>query len=274
MRRIEFSRKEKVRYFLKEVVHAGALGALDGICAPSYVPHAPNLQYAPTLAPGLEALRTRLYRSGPIPNRVFRIIADEDFVFAQVRYAGDIPMAGADIFHFDSDEKIAEHWSLRQAIQDEADSGYDRFRGGGDPDAPTSDEQRTLQKQRVRALYLNVWTKANSDLVTQYYADDYVQHNPHIPSGSARIKQIIETNISEFIAREKRNYPITIHHVGSEGDLVFAHCSIYMAGLTKNEGDRSATVDIFRIDCDGKMAEHWDVLQIETERSANDTTFF
>jgi predicted SnoaL-like aldol condensation-catalyzing enzyme len=44
---------------------------------------------------------------------------------------------------------------------------------------------------------------------------------------------------------------------------VFVHLSLFMAGINRNDGDRSTNVDIFRVDRDGRMVEHWDVLQIE-----------
>ena len=55
----------------------------------------------------------------------------------------------------------------------------------------------------------------------------------------------------------------------AEGDLVVAHLLINMA--PENRG--MAGVDIFRLQ-DGKIVEHWDVLQPVPERAANNNTMF
>jgi predicted SnoaL-like aldol condensation-catalyzing enzyme len=274
MVRKESSRKDKVCAVLEVIAHGGKPGTLEDICAPSYLPHVPELRNVPPLAPGLAALRARLDAHGPVPNRAYRLVADGDFVYAQVRYAGETPTAGADLFRFDAEGRIAEHWNLRQEIRDEVAGGYDRYQGGGDPGAPAGAARLARQKQKVRDLYLQLWGKGQSGRVTEFYTDAYLQHNPHIPSGSARIGQILATDIAAYIARERHDYPIAIHHLGSEGDLVYAWCAIYMAGLTRNEGDRSETLDIFRVDDDLRMAEHWDVLQIESVPFASHATFY
>ena len=274
MQKSEQERKLFVLRFLSEVIQKGSLDVLDALVSPGYAPRLPVLSGLPTLDSGRDALRERLRRAGSIPHRVHRVIADGNLVFAQINYEGAEHIAGADIFCFGDDDLIAQHWSVRQTISAEVAAGYDRYAGGGDTAALVTRVQRERQKQLIRDLYAEVWSKGNAVLVSRYYTDHYIQHNPHIESGSARIKKILETDVAAYIARNGTAYPVDVHLLGCEGDLVFAYCSIVMAGLTRNEGDRSDTVDIFRVDAAGRLAEHWDVLQMESESLPSDATLY
>jgi predicted SnoaL-like aldol condensation-catalyzing enzyme len=55
----------------------------------------------------------------------------------------------------------------------------------------------------------------------------------------------------------------------AEGDFVILHC--HWIGLISDSGD--AVVDIFRSE-DGKVVEHWDVIQPIPKAAANNNTMF
>jgi predicted SnoaL-like aldol condensation-catalyzing enzyme len=109
-----------------------------------------------------------------------------------------------------------------------------------------------------KQLALRVLTGAFIDrdpgVVAKYFAPDYVQHNPAIPNGSAAIPAMIAGLGSGFSYEPGMAV--------SEGDLVMVH-GRYVGWAAKP----MIAVDIFRV-VDGKVTEHWDVMQEEVEASA------
>ena len=92
----------------------------------------------------------------------------------------------------------------------------------------------------------------------------YRQHNPGAADGA-------ESYIA-FMKRLAQTYPdfrMETKRMIAEGDTVVLH-----SHLVLKPGDRGlAVVDIFRLE-NGKIVEHWDVVQEVPETSANNNTMF
>lgn len=127
-------------------------------------------------------------------------------------------------------------------------------------------DQLELNKQVVMSFVNLGMNEANpAEAAKRHLGTVYRQHNPHVPDGAEAYVRLI-TALREQ-APETRT---EIKRVIAEGDLVVVHHHV----RPSPEDRGRAVVDIFRLE-DGKIVEHWDVVQaVPDGQPANDNTMF
>jgi predicted SnoaL-like aldol condensation-catalyzing enzyme len=122
----------------------------------------------------------------------------------------------------------------------------------------STNDNKTLVLAGIKGVFID----RDPTVLDRLFGDDYRQHNPLIPNGTAAIKSLLG-NLS-------RDFEYQPGLVVADGDYVMVH------GRYVGWGSKPmVAVDIFRV-ANGKITEHWDVMQEEVpaEQSVNGNSMF
>jgi len=252
---------------LKRLFEDGDVSVVDRHIRPDYIQHNP---LAPNGTAALKAFAGPLATQFPdLKYDIKRVIADGDLVLVHsnvVLTPGTRGTAVVDIFRFDRDDMIAEHWDASQEVPATSVSGNDMF---STVSAPRTNEPGphwlTPCTRSTATAYFDQLLLRKDVNAVDHLAPEYHQHNPAIPSGAAGLRETFTAFFQQF-----PRLTVDRKRVIAEGDLVAIHAHY----RTSPEDRGQAVVDIFRVRPDGKIVEHWDVVQDVPSSSANDNTMF
>ncbi|MCX4355320.1 MAG: nuclear transport factor 2 family protein [Oscillospiraceae bacterium] len=195
--------------------------------------------------------------SAPVKTTVnnIRAFEDGDKVFLQTVYnfAGAGEQVAFDIFRFDADGKIAEHWDNLTAKAAPNPSGRTQTDGTLEiVDLDKTEENREL----VKNFLYDVMQGNNSAKTPDYFnGDTYIQHNTGIADGlsglGAALTALAEQGIQMIYDK--------VHQVLAQGNFVLAVSEGTFGGTP------TSYYDLWRVE-NGKIAEHWDVMETIAEK--------
>lgn len=251
-RKIIMTNKEKALALIGTFVSGDTAKAKE-LLAPGYIQH--NLAFgtgADAFVAAVEGLA-----QAPVKTTVnnIRAFEDGDKVFLQTVYnfAGAGEQVGFDVFRFDADGKIAEHWDNLADKAAPNPSGHTQIDG--------TLEKKDVDKEETRKVVAgfvgDVLRGENPDKLTSYYdGDKYIQHNTSIADGLSGLGAALEAMAKQGISMVYNK----THMVLADGDYALA-CSEGTFG-----GVPTTYYDLFRVE-NGFIAEHWDVMETLADKS-------
>ena len=219
------------------------------------------IQHNPAYGTGRDAFvgSVSYLASAPVKTTVnnIRAFEDGDKVFLQTVYnfAGAGEQVAFDIFRFDENGLIAEHWDNLAAKAEPNPSGRTQIDGTKEiKDLGKTEENREL----VKNFLYDVMQGKRPEKTADYFDGDlYIQHNTGIADGLSGLGAALAALAEQGV---QMIYDKT-HQVLAQGNFVLAVSEGTFGGAP------TSYYDLWRVE-NGKIAEHWDVMETIADESA------
>lgn len=244
------------RAFYQEVIINKNMAKFNSYIGKSYVQHATGYE------DGVEPLRAELQANAESNNtiEILRVVGDQNYAALHSLWTiGTQQILYVDIWRVENG-KLVEHWDQFQNVVPSTLHNNTMYTG---PDVnPLAIQDKEQNRQKAIAV-LKVFDNLN-DLspINNYISDNYIQHNPTVADGKTGILTLL--NDLQAINYQSQT---TIAKTLAMGDMVFIHSKVIDLSIPNDKG--TGAIDIFRFDTNGKIVEHWDVLEPLTGNSLN-----
>lgn len=248
--------REKARRLLEDGIAGANPAVVRDLLAPDYRQHNPRVKDGPEgLLAYVEWLGTAPATERP-QIKVIRTLVDDKFVVTHSEYIRHgTRVAGFDVFRLKRG-KLAEHWDAGQPVAEKSVNGRDSLDG---PVEVADLEKTAANKRLVRRFFDDVFVNGRLDEIARYTVDgEYLQHDAQAKDGASDLRSSVAALRDADIDRKR---------VIGEGNFVVVHSERTV------DGKSFAVFDLFRVE-DGKVAEHWDVIEQVPATSENDNGMF
>lgn len=214
---------------------------------------APYIQHNPIGGSGLPALTGVLQylkgKGATLQLETARVFGEDDLVVMHNVWTGfgPKPLVVFDVFRFDDNGKIVEHWDNMTPVAAPNPSGRTQTDGAtAVVDLDKTDANKALVTEFLTRAMVN---GEDLDFTKYINPETYIQHNSMVGDGLMTFGKFLH-------ALEEKGIHIKfdkVHQVIAEGNFV----------LSMSEGSfgdqHDAFFDLFRVE-DGLIVEHWDVI--------------
>ncbi|TWX65245.1 hypothetical protein ESZ36_18395 [Colwellia demingiae] len=225
------------------------------------------IQHNPHVPTGIEAVLGFLpvLEKAGTTYQTHRLLEDDEFIVMHNTYSNAESFGAKDVVTFDiwrmENGQVAEHWDAISPVIVATASGRSQFDG---PTLVTDIDKTKENKQLIADFMRDVLFGQAPEKISEYIStEQYDQHNPMVKDGLKGLNEATTYLISQNNMFDYHK----VHRILGEGNFV----------LVQSEGrwnDKAqAFYDMFRVE-EGKIVEHWDIIQEVPEKMAHDNGMF
>ncbi|MEM6691835.1 MAG: nuclear transport factor 2 family protein [Planctomycetota bacterium] len=130
-----------------------------------------------------------------------------------------------------------------------------------------SESDRPIAEKIIR-LYEVFATNPSGETMKEFMSDTYIQHSTNVPNGRNPIAMLFASSVAQYDVK------IDVHKVIVVGNWAMAHVNFRNVDNAEPDDLGTAAVDMYYFGVDGRIEEHWDVLQQVPTYSANENGMF